>query len=64
MVDGGRVGERAKEALVDGLNGLLNDTSLGMGVFYACVRTCGIVGMEWRVGYLRDLRVGVSGEGS
>ena len=30
MVEGGRVGERAKEALVDGLNGLLNDTSLGM----------------------------------
>ena len=30
VVDRGRVGVRAKEALVDGLKGLLNDASLGV----------------------------------
>lgn len=45
VVDSGRVGERAKEALVDGLNGLVNDASLGV-VFCQCAG--GQKGMEGR----------------
>ena len=40
VVDSGRVGERRKEALVDGLKRLVNDASLG-GVFFC---QCALVG--------------------
>lgn len=55
MVDRGRVGERAKEALVDGLNGFSYDTSLGVVFLPVYQHLCfagewGWDGMRWRVG--------------
>ena len=63
MVDRGRVGERAKEALVDGLNGFSYDTSLGAGggggVLPECTSTCALResgdGMEGRSVGKREL---------
>ena len=48
VVDSGRVGERRKEALVDGLKRLVNDASLG-GVFVLPVCFGGSVVMEGKV---------------